>query len=331
MSAPSPASPIDTVRAAANELSQRFDADVYLFNSGTNRPFDDEMIAACSARRRHTNVIVVLVSGGGDPDAAYRIARCFQQHYAKFTCIVQGYCKSAATMIVMGAHELVMTNFAEFGPLDVQMTKKDEIWEYESGLTVMAALTALQERSFSAFQHFLLTMKRGNRSVSYKMAADIAVRLTTGLFAPIYEHIDPTHIGEASRAQMIAQHYGLRLALYSKNISTDSLKKFISTYPSHGFVIDREEAEGLFNSVREPNELEQRLIDALGDDAFNPLPKEEFVRSFLSDEKEVQHAQSEPPSGDNSGAGVGDTGRPGEVAGKGIEHKHVGRRSATAS
>ena len=323
-----PAMPVNSVKVAASDLAQQADADVYLFNSGTNRPFDDELIAECASRRRRTNVIVVLVSGGGDPDAAYCIARCFQQFYTKFTCIVHGYCKSAATMIVMGSHELVMTSLAEFGPLDVQMTKKDEIWEYESGLTVMAALTALQEKSFSAFQHFLLTMKRGNRSVSYKMAADIAVRLTTGLFAPIYQHIDPTHIGEASRAQLIAQHYGLRLALHSKNISTESLKKFISTYPSHGFVIDRDEAEGLFNNVREPNELEQHLIDVLGDDAFNPLPKEEFLRGFLSDEKESQDAPS------HAAAGVMSTGEPGGSAaatGESAEPGSVRGRPATAS
>jgi ClpP class serine protease len=96
-------------------------------------------------RKRRKNAILILVTEGGDPDAAYRIARCFQEHYELFTCIVPGYCKSAGTLITIGAHELVMTDGGELGPLDIQMSKKDELWESQSGLTVAAALNALHE------------------------------------------------------------------------------------------------------------------------------------------------------------------------------------------
>jgi hypothetical protein len=319
----------DLTTVAANKLAEEFDADVFIYNSGIYRPFDDEIISECGKRKRRTNAVLVLVTEGGDPDAAYRIGRCFQQLYSKFTCIVNGYCKSAGTMLAVAAHELVMSNNGELGPLDVQMTKKDEIWESESGLTVMSALAALHEKSFSAFEHFLLTTKRGRRSISFKMASELAVRLTTGLFSPIFQHIDPIHIGEASRAQSIGHNYGLRLSLYSKNISGNSLKSLVSQYPAHGFVIDRAEAEGLFNKVREPNEAESNLIECLADSATVPLRSDEAIRRFISDEKGTQDATTNASTTD-SVSGAGD-GRPAASTGEGAGNEHVAGRSATAS
>ncbi|MGB8097085.1 MAG: hypothetical protein WCF17_08015, partial [Terracidiphilus sp.] len=169
--------------------------------------------------------MLILVTEGGDPDAAYRIARCFQSCYEKFTCVVSGYCKSAGTLITTGANELVVTDAGELGPLDIQMSKKDELWESQSGLTVMAALDALKEKAFSTFEHsFLEIKKRSLNTVTFKTAAEIAVKLSAGLFDPIFQQVDPMHVGEASRAQAIAKHYSMRLAYYGKNISDSSLE-----------------------------------------------------------------------------------------------------------
>src|SRR5712692_10477714 len=97
----------DPVRIAANELANASDTDVFFYNSEIGRPLDDKIIEDCVKRERRTNVTLILVTSGGDPDAAYRIARCFQDHYKKFICLVPGYCKSAGTLILTGGHELV--------------------------------------------------------------------------------------------------------------------------------------------------------------------------------------------------------------------------------
>ena len=187
----------EMIKQAANELARVADADIYLYNGETRRPSDEQVLRCCIARKRRKNAILLLVTEGGDPDAAYRIARCFQEHYTIFTCIVPGYCKSAGTLITIGAHELVMTDGGELGPLDIQMSKKDELWESQSGLTVTAALSALHERSYLAFEHFFLTMKRkGRTSITLRTATEIAATLTAGLFSPIFQQVDPMHVGE---------------------------------------------------------------------------------------------------------------------------------------
>jgi membrane-bound ClpP family serine protease len=117
----------DAIKQAANQLASAADADVYLYNGETRRPSDEEVLCCCMDRKRRKNAILILVTEGGDPDAAYRIARCFQEHYELFTCIVPGYCKSAGTLITIGAHELVMTDGGELGPLDIQDVKERRI------------------------------------------------------------------------------------------------------------------------------------------------------------------------------------------------------------
>jgi ClpP class serine protease len=40
---------------------------------------------------------------------------------------VSGYCKSAGTLIALGANELAFGEHGELGPLDVQIAKRDEV------------------------------------------------------------------------------------------------------------------------------------------------------------------------------------------------------------
>jgi hypothetical protein len=300
-----PPEPPDPIKDAANCIAEKYDTDVFLYNSGISRPFDQEIIAECSKREKRTNVTLVLITEGGNPDAAYRIARCFQEEYNHFTCLVPGYCKSSGTLILTGANELAIDDAGELGPLDVQMTKKDELWETESGLTVTSALKSLRENALSSFEQFFLSVKmKSNDSVTFKTAAEFGVKLTTGLFAPIFQQIDPTHVGEASRAQAIGLHYSLRLSMFGKNISGPSLKNLISEYPAHGFVIDRTEAEGLFDKVRKPNPEELNLIGALGQKAFVPLQDQQTIRTFICDEKSKENVKTEAPSDTERRAGV---------------------------
>ena len=241
----------------ANAIAKELDADVILYNGPMYRPVDENFIEGCLKRRRRKNVFFLLVTQGGDPDAAYRIARCLQEEYDRFILYVSGCCKSAGTLVAVGAHELIISAHGELGPLDVQMSKKDELWATQSGLAVIDTLTTLRDNVLSAFEHFFLEIKRkSNDAITLKTATEIATDMTTGIFSPLYGQVDPLHVGEAGRAMSIASHYGQRLLVKSKNIEQEALKFLISKYPSHSFVIDREEASLLFKEVREPSNME---------------------------------------------------------------------------
>jgi len=271
------------IKQAVDRIVAATDSDVLLYNAPIERPQDSQLISRCCKRRRRRNLLLVLVTEGGDPDVAYRIARCLQDHYEKFTCFVSGYCKSAGSLLVLGANEVAFSEHGEIGPLDIQMVKKDELWESESGLTVMTALSALHEKALLAFEHFFVavTSRSGGR-ITVFTGSEIAAKITDGLYAPITEQIDPLHLGEAFRAMAIAKEYGRRLMRKSRNLTAEGLERLISEYPSHSFVIDRAEAATIFRNVRECTPDERSLMEAMEETA--QLPSERPLIQYLSDE-----------------------------------------------
>jgi len=273
-------------REICAKVAQSLEADVLLYNGPILRPFDVGFHAKCRTRpSRAKNVLLVLVTEGGDPDAAYRMSRCLQEHYEQFFCMVSGWCKSAGTLITVGAHELIFTAGGELGPLDVQMSKRDDLMEMQSGQTVAAALTALQGKAFNAFEEFFMELQTNSGGrISLRTAADLAATLTIGLLSPIYRQIDPMHVGEAGRASSIAQQYGQRLNEIAKNLKAPQALEFlISGYSNHGFVIDQREAAKLFSRVRSANTDEQNFIDSLGETAYKPISGPQPKIEFLSD------------------------------------------------
>lgn len=277
----------ERIRRAADSVAKEADSDVLLLNGPMARPLDFEIIELCASRTRRKNVILMLITEGGDADPAYRIARCLQEHYERFSLFVSGYCKSAGTLVALGAHEIVIADCGELGPLDVQMSKEDELGATRSGLTVLSALSALQVKAYDAFEYFLLeTKRRGGGFITTRTAIRVATDLSGSLFAPIYEHVDAMHIGEADRSLRIAHRYGEILQQSSQNCRPGALARLTSSYPSHGFIIDRIQAESLFNNVRSPHPNEAVLSACLGSAARDPvLQPQSPLLGFLNTEQ----------------------------------------------
>jgi len=113
----------------ANKIAVEQDVDVVIFNGPIDRLNAQRLIHIGQNRKRKHNVFFVLVTFGGDPDAAYIIARHLQSKYNHFALFVPELCKSAGTLIALGANELIISDYGELGPLDVQLSKKDELGE----------------------------------------------------------------------------------------------------------------------------------------------------------------------------------------------------------
>lgn len=298
---------IDLAEIVADSL----DADVMLYNGDITRDTSEFLADKVNQRnRRRENALLILTTHGGDPHAAYRITRCLQRRYKKLILYVGGVCKSAGTIVATGAHQLVISDHGELGPLDTQMGKKDHLWEMQSGLVVQAALQRLTEHALLAFEDYFISLENRSRGqITVQTAADIAVRLTSGLFTPLAAQIDPIHLGEARRAVQITSQYGTRLARVSKNPKDGAIAQLVENYPAHGFVIDREEAAGLFNQVREPSEAELALDRALGGyarrsledppfaDYISPEPRSEPAGQDVGEKTEEDNGQApRPPS-----------------------------------
>jgi len=168
-----------------------------------------------------------------------------------FRLFVDTRCKSAGTILAIGANTLMFSDYGELGPIDVQLRKGDEVGERSSVLTPMHALESLQQLASKHFEDSFKGLRFSQElAFTTKLASDIASKMAIGLFNPIYGQIDPMRIGEFDRAMRIAADYGTRLG--KGNLKDDALKKLVAGYPSHSFVIDKKEATELFKSIEEP-------------------------------------------------------------------------------
>ena len=249
------------------------DADILLYNGLLILPEDYILMDSCDPQRK--NILLILTTDGGDADVTYRIARCLQRRYKRFIVYVRRWCKSAGTLLVSGANEIIMPDDGELGPLDVQLVKRDEFGERESGLAPRQALETLRDESLNSFEHYFLKLReRSGYTLSSALVSEIATAMSVELFKPIYEQLDPMRLGEIERAVQVARAYGERLGQIGRNFRTDAaLDALVSSYPSHTFAIDREEAMKLFRRVRKPTEDEAWLSEFLEDEIESLSPR----------------------------------------------------------
>ena len=207
------------------------------------------------SRKNNKEIFVTLTTSGGYPDAAYRMVRLLRRKYNTITAHIVTRCKSAGTLVVIGADAVVMDTDAEIGPLDIQLsptsadTKATHLAERQSSLNLPTALREIPSEFVSStllkiYDDLIAKGFTSARSLS------VATKMTVDLFKTIYAKVDPANLGEIIRAIQIIQQYGEDLP---GNLREGALKKLVLGYSSHGFVIDVDSAKELFKELRTPH------------------------------------------------------------------------------
>jgi membrane-bound ClpP family serine protease len=182
-----------------------------------------EMISPST--RKIDKIDLFLQSSGGFLDSAYKNVRILKEYCSELNVIVPLMAKSAATVMCLGANEIVMTVFAELGPID-------PIVPNPSNPQIHVPARAIRD-----FFEFLSSTETAEKSmVDIQIKEKMAVAL------------DPYLIGSYQTALKSAKQIAEKLlkenALKGKNASVidDAVKKLTEEYFSHSFVIDRNEA-----------------------------------------------------------------------------------------
>lgn len=270
--------PLDTLNACAAKYAEKHDTDFVVYFGDMVKPRDEILIDACRQRRRRKNILLMLTTRGGDASVAYRIGRAFQKFYKieerttegdgpEFSVFIPTLCKSAGTILATAATRIIMSDFAELGPIEVQLRNPLEAGERISSLAPVQALESLQRHSKTLFrQHFEQLRFDQNLALSTKMASDVATGLTVGLLNPMYEQVDPIRLAEVERSLKISSDYTERLTASptASNLKDGAVQKLLGGYPNHGFVIDTKEAkEELFKRV---DDLDADLMELVTHD-----------------------------------------------------------------
>jgi hypothetical protein len=101
-------------QAAVGDLAQSMDVDIFTYNGMLLRPLVHDFIDKVNGvdERRRRNFALFLTTLGGDGDAAYKMASFIRDKYSKFYLYCYSVCKSAGTLVALGASEIIMYDYA---------------------------------------------------------------------------------------------------------------------------------------------------------------------------------------------------------------------------
>jgi Serine dehydrogenase proteinase len=276
------------------QLAGSLNADVLLYNGAIEYDGFYRLLDVCG-QTRSPNLLLFLTTLGGNPHAAYRIAKCLRQSYRTTRAFIPSFCKSAGTLIVLGMDEIVLGSAGELGPLDMQLRKRDELDELGSANDLAHGLAGATVNAMRAFQEIVLDLCV-DAGLTAKLGASVATELVAGLYSKVFEQIDPTRLGEVQRANMIAKEYGKRLSQLSAHTTPQALERLVHGYPSHGFVIDLDEAKQLFSNARGPTADEHRLAALLESLVREPRGEDVDIRRLHAGGDPDEQAQQTEPS-----------------------------------
>ncbi|HEY3250485.1 MAG TPA: hypothetical protein VGK25_05150 [Ignavibacteria bacterium] len=193
---------------------------------------------------------VILQTNGGDINSAYQIIKFLRNYAKKVFIIIPYYAKSAGTLICLGGDEILLAGFSELGPLDTQIYEEQGGTgsEYVSALNGFKALESIQLHCVETLDTAtLLIYKRSGLKVAE--AFELANKFTGKTSGKLYSQLNAYKLGYYSRALGIGEHYAKQvLTRYMKwdaKPSADTVKKLVTGYPSHDFVIDVDELVSL--------------------------------------------------------------------------------------
>ncbi|MFC2108349.1 hypothetical protein ACFLS5_02695 [Candidatus Bipolaricaulota bacterium] len=188
---------------------------------------------------------LLLHSHGGDYRVAYKVATMISNHLAgdgHSTVFVPLYCLSAATLLAMVGHELVISEPGWLGPIDPQLQIAD--------IGVGSDQKQSRRLSSHTLQHVLQTL--GNY-IDESSAGSAKSRLFADyLLRPLTEEIDPFLVVNSLEYEKTVYEYGVRI-LARKGVSASLAAKaiqYLMSRPTHDYVIDaREISSSILNDV----------------------------------------------------------------------------------
>lgn len=190
----------------------------------------------------------VLHSPGGSPSDAYRIIRALRTNFEVVNIIVPFWAKSAATLMSLGASKIILNEWAEFGPIDIQVAKAKEDSpdpDFESALNDEFSLKLLEGRAQELFKTMFVDFHRSKNIPIGRI--DLSKHLMDYLpkfYQPLLTQLNPYKLGEKKRQLDISVKYAQRILVQYTSLDerqrvslTDYL---LNECPEHGFVVDYE-------------------------------------------------------------------------------------------
>ena len=212
---------------------------------------------------------LIIDSPGGQAKAAYQIASFLRSHCGGFLAVVPEYAKSAATLLTLGAEEIILAPQAEIGPLDVQVFDPEREG-FGSALDEVQALERLNAFALQAVDSAMyFFVSRTGKSMGTLLPQTL--NFVSGMLRPLFEKIDTVHYTQMSRMLKVGEEYAIRLLQprYGEKESEEIARKLVNGYPEHGFYIDRKEASKIGLKTSNPTDELTTALEGLAAEMQN--------------------------------------------------------------
>lgn len=178
---------------------------------------------------------LLLVSNGGDPTVAWRVVSLIRERVEKFSVLVPQAAFSAATLIALGADEIVMHPHGNLGPTDPQIMVK-----HRNNGNGQADLIPFGSEDLGAF------LKYARESVGLTDQAQLK-----DIFAKFCDEVGTVAIGVAARSSQLGVVMGEKLLQLHMTGDSNMQKargiseKLTRDYFHHGYPVSRKEAKDI--------------------------------------------------------------------------------------
>ena len=184
---------------------------------------------------------ILIASNGGDPMVAWRIISLLRDRFEEVSALIPYSAFSAATLLALGANEILMHPFSNLGPVDPQITSQEK-----AGTVLFGA---------EDLKHYFEFVKK---DLGLTDQEHISVALQK-----VHDKISPTSIGTAKRSvslllSMVDKMLGMHIK-DSNKVRAISEALHTSFY-SHSHPIGRQEATDIGLPVKKPSEKIEKLM-----------------------------------------------------------------------
>ena len=208
----------------------------------------------------------LIISNGGDPITSLRTISALRERFEKITVVVPYVAYSAATVLALGADEILMHPFSNLGPVDPQITAPKQ---NETGQISLLDFSSEDVRNYIEF-------------VKTDVGITDQAQLITA-FDSLAKEVGPLLIGKAKRGQQLSVSLSIKLLethMHDTNKATTIVKSLNSEFYHHGYAVGRTEAKNIGLDVLSPPEEIEKLIWEIWQDysaemkcdtEFNPI------------------------------------------------------------
>lgn len=223
----------------------------------------------------------IIISNGGDPITALRIISVLRERFEKISVILPYVAYSAATILALGADEIVMHPYSNLGPVDPQLTVSRQS---DNGQASKLEFSSEDIRNYVEF-------------VKTDVGITDQAHLITA-FNALAKEVGPLPIGSAKRSQQLSLSLSIKMLethMEDKNKAATIAKALNTAYYHHGYAVGRTEAKNIgLNVVYPEKPLEEKIWSIWRDfsDEMNCGSEFNIVAAIMKDPTAVSQINS---------------------------------------